>query len=347
MATQPREIDLNDIRVFVEVVKAQSFTGAGKVLGMPRSTVSRRIAKLERRLGARLIHRTTRRLQLTDIGSTYYDRCAQSLGGIDEAEAQVRASHDTPTGRLRLTAPHDLGRVLAPVVAKFIERHPEVTIDVELSQRMVDLVGEGFDLALRAATHLPDSSLIARRIGGGDASLFASPKYLAEHGTPKTICDLTKHTCLVLGSPHNHTWKLVKEGEDEATFPVEGRVYVNDPAFVRSLVASGAGVGLIPEFLACEMVAAGELVPVLAEYHAVSAGLYVMYPSAKHLSATVRAFRDMLLEALSDLPLELRGRRRITKKAPPANETGLADKTPAKRAAKKKASKARTGAAAE
>jgi DNA-binding transcriptional LysR family regulator len=314
MPNQPEEIDLNDIRVFVEVVKAQSFTGAGRTLGMPRSTVSRRIAKLERRLGARLLHRTTRRLQLTDIGSSYYDQCAQSLDGIDEAEAHVRASHDTPRGRLRVTAPHDLGHHLAPVVKRFIERHPEVTIDVELSQRMVDLVGEGFDLALRAASHLPDSSLIARKIGGGDAVLYASPDYLEEHGTPKTIADLAHHDCLVLGSSHNHTWQLIKDDE-EVTLPISGRVYVNDPAFVRSLATDGAGIGLIPDFLACELVATGRLVRVLPEYHALSAGLYVMYPSAKHLSATVRAFRDMLLEALSELPLEGHGRRlRASKK---------------------------------
>ena len=223
MTHDPLDVDLNDIRVFVEVVKAQSFTGAGRALGMPRSTVSRRIAKLEKRLGARLLHRTTRRLQLTDIGSSYFERCAQSLSAIDDAEVEVRASQDTPRGRIRVTAPHDLGRHLAPVVRRVIGTYPDVTIDVELTQRMVDLVGEGFDLALRAASQMPDSSLIARRIGGGDALLYASPAYLAARGTPHDIGDLAAHDCLVLGGGRNHTWRLIKNGE-EITVPVSVRV---------------------------------------------------------------------------------------------------------------------------
>ena len=293
-------------------MKAQSFTGAGNALGMPRSTVSRRIAKLEKRLGARLLHRTTRSLQLTDIGSSYYERCAQSLRSIDEAEVEVRASQDTPRGKIRVTAPHDLGRHLAPIVRRVIASYPDVTIDVELTQRMVDLVGEGFDLALRAASQMPDSSLIARRIGGGDALLYASPDYLRERGTPKDIGDLASHDCLVLGSSRNHTWRLVKDGK-EITVPVSGRVYVNDPAFTRTLALDGGGIGLIPEFLACELVAEGRLVRVLADYHAPSAGLYVVYPSAKHLSATVRAFRDALIEELSELPLGQNAQRKKTR----------------------------------
>ncbi|MEQ9323835.1 MAG: LysR family transcriptional regulator [Polyangiaceae bacterium] len=312
MTHDPLDVDLNDIRVFVEVVKAQSFTGAGRALGMPRSTVSRRIAKLEKRLGARLLHRTTRRLQLTDIGSSYFERCAQSLSAIDDAEVEVRASQDTPRGRIRVTAPHDLGRHLAPVVRRVIGTYPDVTIDVELTQRMVDLVGEGFDLALRAASQMPDSSLIARRIGGGDALLYASPAYLAARGTPHDIGDLAAHDCLVLGGGRNHTWRLIKNGE-EITVPVSGRVYVNDPAFTRTLALGDAGIGLIPEFLACELVASGQLVRVLPDYHAHSSGLYVVYPSAKHLSATVRAFRDALIEELSELPLGQREQRRKTR----------------------------------
>jgi len=312
MTTDMLDIDLNDIRVFVEVVKAQSFTGAGNALGMPRSTVSRRIAKLERQLGARLLHRTTRRLQLTDIGSSYYERCAQSLAAIDAAELEVRASQDTPRGRIRVTAPNDLGRHLAPVVRRFIERYPDVIVDVELTQRMVDLVGEGFDLALRAASHMPDSSLIARRIGGGDARLYASPAYLEARGTPKDIGELARHDCLMLGSSRNQTWRLIKDGE-EVTVPVTARVYVNDPVFTRTLALGDGGIGLIPEFLACELVAEGRLVRVLPDYFARSAGLYVVYPSAKHLSATVRAFRDLLIEALSELPLGQTRRQRKTR----------------------------------
>src|SRR5690606_30227513 len=149
---------------------------------MPRSSVSRRIAQLEKRLGARLLHRTTRKLQLTDLGSAYFEQCARSLAEIDEAEQMVMAAQAIPRGRLKVTAPVDLGvNLLAPIITEFTQRYPEVFIEVELTQRVVDLVGEGFDLALRAGS-MPDSTLVARRIAGGSRRLMASPEYLERRG---------------------------------------------------------------------------------------------------------------------------------------------------------------------
>src|SRR5690606_38104717 len=141
---------------------------------------------LERRLGVRLLHRTTRKLELTDLGASFYERCAESLQTIAEAEAEMKAAQAVPRGRLRMTAPHDLGSYLAPMIAAFIGQHPDVRVELELSQRIVDLVGEGFDLALRATAHLPDSSLVARKLGGGRGRLYASPGYVARRGIPTT-----------------------------------------------------------------------------------------------------------------------------------------------------------------
>jgi DNA-binding transcriptional LysR family regulator len=295
------DLDLNDLQIFAKVVEARSFTAAGTRLGVPRSTVSRRIAALERRLGVRLLHRTTRKLELTDLGASFYERCAESLQMIAEAEAEMKAAQAAPRGRLRITAPHDLGRYVAPIVAAFVCEHPEVRIEIELSQRIVDLVGEGFDLALRATAHLPDSSLVARKLGGGRARLFASPSYLAERGVPRTPNDLREHDCVVLGLTTT-SWRLVCDGHEAIDVPVDGRVRVNDPVFAREAAVAGAGIALLPDFLASEELLQGTLVTVLSGNRGFESMLYLVYPSAKHLSATLRAFRDHLIARFDALP---------------------------------------------
>lgn len=295
------DLDLNDLQIFAKVVEAKSFTAAGKRLGVPRSTISRRIAALERRLGVRLLHRTTRKLELTDLGATFYERCAESLQMIAEAEAEMKAAQAVPRGRLRITAPHDLGRYLAPMVASFVRDHPQVRVEIELSQRVVDLIGEGFDLAVRATASLPDSSLVARRIGGGRARLFASPAYLAERGVPSSPHDLRDHDCIVLGIAAT-SLRLVCDGHDPVDIPVDGRVRVNDPVFARNAAVAGGGIALLPDFLVAEEERLGTLVPVLPANHGFESSLYLVYPSAKHLSATLRAFRDHLIARFDTLP---------------------------------------------
>ncbi|MEZ4439092.1 MAG: LysR family transcriptional regulator [Polyangiaceae bacterium] len=293
------EIDLNDVRVFVAVVQTQSFTAAGRVLDMPRSTVSRRIAKLEKQLGARLLHRTTRRVQLTDIGTSYFDRCAKSLAQIEEAEALVRASQETPQGRLRITAPNDLARFLSPVVARFLADYPDVSIEIDMSQHFVDLIAEGIDLALRASSQMPDSSLIARKIAGGSAVLCAGPGYLEKHGVPERLQDLMSHDCITLGG-RSASWRVIQRG-NEVQVPVNSRLTANDPRMVRDLVVENAGIGVVPSFLVAEALQEGLVKRVLPDCVARAASLYVVYPSARHLSATVRAFRDALIESFVDI----------------------------------------------
>ena len=203
-------IDLNRIRLFARVVEAGSFTAAARDAGLPKSSVSRAIAALERDLAVRLIHRTTRRLQPTEAGRAYYESLSRALAGIDEATAAAAELQDTPRGTVRLTAPTDLGdRLLPPLLVGFAARYPEVRVDVVLTQRFVDLVHEGIDLALRVG-RLGDSRLVARPLGTVRAGVFASPRYLERRGAPRTVAALAEHECLLFRSSSGRAvWKLV------------------------------------------------------------------------------------------------------------------------------------------
>jgi DNA-binding transcriptional LysR family regulator len=287
--------------VFAKVVEARSFTGAGKLLSMPRSTVSRRVAQLERHLGARLIHRTTRKLQLTEIGAAYYAQCASGLAQIDEAEDLVKAAHAAPRGRVRVTAPVDIGvGYLAEVITRFTRRYPEVHVDMELTQRLVDMVGEGFDLALRGGS-LSDSTLVARKLGGGALQIYGSPRYLDERGAPATVRDLEQHCCvLAMRQSSSSTWKLT-DGKERIDVPVSGPLSADDFAFAKQAVIAGAGLGLLPQFFCRDEVSSGRLLRVLPRYQTELGSIYVVYPSAKHLSTTVRALRDFIVDNASEL----------------------------------------------
>jgi DNA-binding transcriptional LysR family regulator len=284
--------DLNDIEVFTKVVEERSFTGAGKRLGMPRSTVSRRVAELERRLGARLLHRTTRKLRLTDVGGRYYDRCSAGLSAIEDAEACVIASSEQPRGRVRLTAPFALEKRLGPALAAFLSKYPDVRIEAELTQRVVDLIADNFDLAIRASPQLPDSTLIARQLASGPARLYASKRYLKERGEPKKPSDLTDHATVTYGQ-QTRAWKLYDEKGNLTDVPITPRLTVNGPSLALTVVEAGCGITMLPfDFMPA---AARKLVRVLPGYEGYRATLYLVYPSAKLMSATLRALRDHLL----------------------------------------------------
>src|SRR5256712_11627902 len=200
-------IDLNRVRLFVRVAEAGSFTGAARLSGLPTSSVSRAVAALERELAVRLIQRTTRRLQLTEAGRVYYESVSRALSGVDGAAAAVSELQDAPRGRVRITAPADLGHwLLAPSLARFATRYPEVQIEVSLTQRIVDLVHEGFDLALRVGT-LADNRLVARALGLVRAGIFAAPRYLKRRGRPRSVAD---HDCVLFRSVSGRAvWELV------------------------------------------------------------------------------------------------------------------------------------------
>ncbi len=294
-------VDLNNLAVFVRVVEAQSFTAAAKALGVPKSTVSRRVAQLEEALGVRLLQRTTRKLSLTDAGHAYHERASVSLAGIEEANAAVSDMVGTPRGTVRLTAPVDLGvAVLADLVARFTRRHPGIHVELVLTARTVDLVEEGIDLAVRAGP-LRDSSLVARRIGSSAARLYASRAYLQRRGTPSSAAELSTHDC-VLFRPRGGKarWQLAGPGGVEAV-EVTGPIGADDFAFVHRALLAGAGIGLVPTFLCEHDVRRGRLVNVLPDHATQGGVLHVVYPSARHVPQRVALLRDFLVEGLSVL----------------------------------------------
>jgi DNA-binding transcriptional LysR family regulator len=293
-------VDLNRIATFVRVVDEQSFTAAAKTLGLPKSSVSRSVAALEAEVGVRLLVRTTRKLALTDAGRAFYERARDAVAGLEEATAAVADMGREPRGTVRLTAPADLGQQLLPdVVARFTRKHPHIRLEVVLTGRVVDMVEEGFDLAVRAA-RLDDSSLVARRLGSGALGLFASSAYLRRRGRPKNVAELATHECVLFrGSAGRSTWRLTGPNGVE-TVEVNGVIDVDDMGFVHGAVAAGAGVGLLPLFLTPET--DGErIVRVLPDYALRGATVHLVSPPGRLEPARVKLFRDFLVAAWRDV----------------------------------------------
>jgi DNA-binding transcriptional LysR family regulator len=288
-------LDLNEIAAFATVVEEGGFTAAAKKLGVPKSTVSRRVARLEDELGVRLLQRTTRRLGLTELGESYYQRVSQALRSLDQAHDELSEAQDRPRGLLRVTAPPDFGiAYLGELVAAFTEQYPDVTVWVELSGRMVDLVAEGFDLALRAGV-LRDSSLVARRITAAEGWLVASPVYLEGHPAPQRADDLVEHQCVIYERSGELRGLVLEGPEGLVTLTVRGRVSGNDFGFLRRAILAGCGIGLLPGFLCKDDLAEGKLVRVLPDYKLPGGAFYLVYPSARHLPAKARVFRDFVV----------------------------------------------------
>lgn len=292
-------LDLNHVDTFVRVVEAQSFTAAAKALGVPKSTVSRRVTALEASLGVRLLRRTTRKLSLTDAGTSFYARVSSALASVYEASTAASDSDGEPRGAVRITAPVDFGIDPLPgILARFAAQYPCIYVETVLTPRRVDMVEEGFDLAVRAGK-MADSSLVARKVANGEARLFASPAYLAKAGTPKKLSDLLKHQ-FVMFRPKNGEMEMELEGPRGAeTLTVKGPIGVDDFGFVREAVMAGAGIGLIPSLGCRSQVLENSLVPVLPKYSQLGGNLYVVYPSARHLPQRVSVLRDFLLKELT------------------------------------------------
>lgn len=290
--------DLNAAHLFVEVVQRGSFTHAAKMLGLPKSTLSRKIGDLEARLGARLLQRTTRKLSLTDLGAAYFERVNRIVSELGEAEAAVLDAQNTPRGVLRITAPPDLGMVLLPrAIPEFTTQYPEVQVVVDLSGRRVDLVQEGFDLALRAG-HLVDSSLIAKAIASSSMGVYASPEYLKRRGTPQRLEDLALHDCLVFGTTPDRKWQFEQNGRTHEV-SVAGRIAAQDFGYLRFAALAGGGVALLPNMLVGPDVHHGLLEALLPEYTYPEDMLYVVYPSRTFLPAKTRAFVDFISERMA------------------------------------------------
>jgi DNA-binding transcriptional LysR family regulator len=291
-------MDLNRAAVFVRVVDEGGFSAAARALRLPKSSVSRSVALLEQELGARLLQRSTRKVRLTEAGGTFYERASRGLAGVEEAAAAVADLQGSLRGPMRITAPVDAGVwMLAPLVAQFVALHPMVRIEVILTSRLVDLVAEGFDFALRAAP-MRDSSLIARRLGTIEVALFAAPAYLARRGTPASVAALKDHDCVVFRPDRGRgNWTLAGPGGEE-TVEVSGPVGADDFSFVQRLVRAGAGIGLLPSFLQNGATREDELVRVLPSHAGPGGVLHLVYPSARYLPNRAAVFRDFVVAAL-------------------------------------------------
>jgi DNA-binding transcriptional LysR family regulator len=282
---------MDEILVFARVVESGSFSAAARLLGMPKSTVSRKVAQLEDRIGARLLQRTTRKLGLTDAGRIYYQHALRIAGEVEEAERAVGRMQASPRGLLRVSAP--LWLPLGPLVAVYLERYPDVQLDLYCSDRQVDLVEEGFDLALRAGP-LADSTLVARSLGKIARVLVAAPHYCKLHGTPRTPSDLTRHACIAFGS---RLWAL-HDGKRRVEVRVTPRLTVNDLDVARDAAKAAVGIAWIPAFVCAADLRAGKLRQVLPRWRSEEAPLHVVYPTARHLSPKVAAFIELLRDRL-------------------------------------------------
>ena len=288
------------MQTFAAVVDAGSFVRASDALGMSKAAVSRQVGELETRLGVRLLHRTTRKLSLTEEGEVFHARCRELLGALAEAEAELTARSGQAVGLLKVSAPVSFGLLhLAQLWAGFLAAHPNVSLEVALSDRMVDLVEEGFDVAIRIA-RLPSSSLVSRKLSTTRMVLCASPRYLQEHGTPEHPSDLAAHqvlayTLLTTGD----AWEF--EGpEGPVTVKVTPRMHTNSGDTCRAAALGHQGIILQPTFLIGEDLRSGALVEILPQYRSLELGIYALYPTRKHVLPKVRLLIDHLVRAFAD-----------------------------------------------
>jgi DNA-binding transcriptional LysR family regulator len=289
---------LPDIVLFVAVARAKNFSRAAKALGMPVSTLSRRIADFEDKLGAQLLHRTTRQVELTGPGSRYFERCQLLVEAAEAAQAELRGETEQPRGHIKISATQDFGLTyLRPVLADFASHYPDITFELDLSSRSVDLIAEGFDIAIRMGP-LPDSQLHARNLGSILTGLYAAPVYLERAGTPRIPADLAEHQCLrIRGMVDSATrWTFTREKEVEAV-EVQGRFVVNGMRFLLELAAAGYGIVLVDNTLAHEAWAAGTVQRVLTDWTSAAVPVHALTPSKLPASRT-RLFLDYLRDQL-------------------------------------------------
>ncbi|HET7538787.1 MAG TPA: LysR family transcriptional regulator [Polyangiaceae bacterium] len=298
--------DLNEIAIFARVVKEESFTKAARALGLPKSTVSERVSRLEERLGVRLLERTTRHVRPTAAGAAYYERAARVVAEIEEANAAVTDIHRSPKGLLRIGSPLLFGHAfLGDFVAEFLVAHPEVEVELIVADRRFDVVEEGLDLAVHVMGPI-EASLIARKIGSAERMCVASPAYLCQREPPKAPKELLKHSCLVSSNDRRATWVFSKEGRSES-IAIQGRYSVNSVQLALSAALHGAGIAVLPAFFCAEALRAGHLAPVLEDWSPGRSEIHVVYPGSRHLSARVRLFVDALIDRFTRLPPWLLG----------------------------------------
>jgi len=294
---------LTSMLVFTKVAKAGSFAAAAKDLGLSRAMATKHVMQLENGLGIRLLNRTTRNLSLTEVGMVYLERCLQILDEMEEMEIAVTRLQTEPRGMLKVSATPFFGAYhLAPAVAAYMEVYPDVTVELMLQASYVDLIEEGFDLAIHL-DELRDSSLIARKLGGSQRVVCGAPAYLKKHGTPKTPDDLKKYNCLVNSSlpPRDH-WQFSLPGGETTAVKVTGTLHSNVADALRTAALSGLGLVLLPTYMVGQDIRKGRLQTVLNDHVPSPLQIHAVYPHRKHLSAKVRTFVDFLHERFHPKP---------------------------------------------
>ena len=294
---------LSDVAVFVQVVRDGSFTKAADRLELSRSVVSKYVTRLEERLGARLLNRTTRRLSLTEAGRVFYERSRRGLEEIEEAETEVSRLQGEARGLLRVNSPMSFGILhIAPLLPEFLAENPEVSVDMNLDDRKVDVIEEGFDVSIRI-TDLPDSSLVARRLGPCRHAIVAAPAYLEKHGVPRAPDDLRDHNIIAYQYQESATdWHFLTEDKEQISVPVSGSIQMNNSLALREALLGGIGITRTPTFVVGEDIAAGRLVSLLPNYQTLEVSMYLVYPQRRHLSPKVRAFVDFVAARISSDP---------------------------------------------
>ncbi|MDJ0609637.1 MAG: LysR family transcriptional regulator [Kiloniellales bacterium] len=298
---------LVDMALFARVAELESFSGAARDLGLSKSAVSKRIARLEDRLGLRLLNRTTRRLSLTEAGTAFYDGCRRVVAEAEAASEAVSHLATAPRGTLRVNAPMSFGMLhVAPCLADFMARYPELKVEMVFNDRMVDLVEEGFDVGIRI-TPLPDSSVISRRLAPARLVVAAAPSYLAAKGWPETPDDLTRHEALLYAYRSGGDRFAFASPGGRRTISLEGRLRANNGEALATAAVGGLGIAIQPSFILAEALRAGLLEPLLTDWTIDHPDVHAVYPASRNLSPKVRVFVDFLAERFGDTPYWERG----------------------------------------
>jgi DNA-binding transcriptional LysR family regulator len=292
---------LTRIKVFIQVVEAGSFSAASERLGLSRAAVSKYVSQLEEYLGGRLLNRTTRHVSPTESGRIYYERCKDILQNLEEADGLVSGLSGQPRGTLRVTCPtYFASRHLLPLIEEFNLIYPDLKVEILCAERLVDLVDEGYDIAIRM-TKTPDQEVIARRLARCSHIVAASPDYLAKHPAPRVPEDLKQHRCVMFSYHITSTWPFTKEDTDYSV-KLPAALKTNNPDVLLEATTAGMGVTLMPTFLAGDAIRSGQLRQVLQDYRTIDLDIYVVYASRHHLPVKIRVFVDYLKERITDPP---------------------------------------------
>jgi DNA-binding transcriptional LysR family regulator len=288
---------LDGMRTIVAAVETGSFTAAGERLGISKALVSKYVGEVESRLGVRLFNRSTRRLALTEEGQRYYDQALPLLEEFSVMVDNVTGAQSAPRGLLRVSVPQTFGEMsLSPLIPKFLETYPDLSLDLQLSDRMIDMLEEGIDVVIRIGG-VDDSSLIARHIKTLPLTLCASPEYIAQHGEPLSAEDITQHTCIIDSNFRiGKQWPIVDPEGQTTSIEVGSNVAVNSPRAVKEIAIAGGGIGMIPHFIIESELQSGVLKEILPGYKTLEFGLFAIYPHRRYLSKKVRCFIDFLMD---------------------------------------------------